>query len=199
MRTLLLTFFIAFASSLNAQDSEDTNTLPNQYDELKSSSNNYQIYKVVKETALDAFWASVRDTLKAERAEISALSNEVSALKKDVASLNTQVSERDTRLEEQEHMIEHMTFLGISLTKGTYVAFTWILIFILFAAALVLYFRFHGAHKVTASTQKEIESIQHEFESHKQRTRENETKLKRDLQTELNRVEELKAQLEGNS
>lgn len=199
MRTLLLTFFIAFASILTAQNTEEANTLPNQYNDLKSSSNNYQIYKVVKETSLDAFWASVRDTIKAERAEITALKNEVSGLKKDVSSLNAQVSERDTRLDEQEHMIEHMSFLGISLTKGTYVAFTWILIFVLFAAALILYFRFHGAHKVTAETRREIESIQLDFESHKQRTRENETKLKRDLQTELNRVEELKAQLEGNS
>lgn len=199
MRTLLLTFFIAFASVLNAQDTEEANTLPNQYDDLKSNSNNYQIYKVVKETSMDAFWFSVRDTLKAERAEITSLKNEVAGLKKEVSSLNAQVSERDTKLQEQEHMIEHMSFLGISLTKGTYVAFTWVLIFILFAAALVLYFRFHGAHKVTAETRREIESIQLEFESHKQRTRENETKLKRDLQTELNRVEELKAQLEGNS
>jgi hypothetical protein len=37
--------------------------------------------------------------------------------------------------------------------------------------------------------------LQEEFEDHKKRTREKETKLKRDLQTEINQVEELKAKL----
>jgi septal ring factor EnvC (AmiA/AmiB activator) len=66
------------------------------------------------------------------------------------------------------------------------------LIFALLIAALVLYFRFQSANRITQQTRKEYQTLQSEFDEHRQRTRENETKLKRDLQTEINRVEELK-------
>ncbi len=183
---------IFFTAALHAQDEGTANTLPEQYETLKSKSNNYQIYKVVKEAALDDFWSGVKDTLRDERARIEALNAEVADLKKKVASLNKEVASRDASLEEQEFMIEHMSFLGMPLTKTAYITLTWVLIFGLFIAAAVLYFRFRSAHKVTAATQKEMRTLQDEFESHRKRTRENETKLKRDLQTEINRVEELR-------
>jgi septal ring factor EnvC (AmiA/AmiB activator) len=180
-------------SALMAQETTTVDeTLKNQFDELKSKSNNYQIYKVVKESSLDNFWSSVRDTIKADRTKINELLKEVAALKSEVSSLNAQVAERDAKLEEQVYQIEHMEFMGIGLTKGTYIVFTWILIFALLIAALILYFRFQSANKITVQTRKEYQSLQNEFEEHRQRTRENETKLKRDLQTEINRVEELK-------
>jgi cell division protein FtsB len=185
--------------SLFGQEIQESNNLDDQYRALKSNSNNYQIYKVVKELSLDEFWKSVRDTLDVERQEIRSLYVEVTSLKKELNNVNAQLAARDAQLEEQEYMIEYMSFLGIPLSKGTYIIFTWVLIFILFTMALVLYFRFHGAHKVTAQTKKEIAGLQLEFETHRQRTRENETKMKRDLQTEINRVTELEAQMNGDS
>lgn len=188
---------LLFTFTLSAQDEEAANTLPEQYENLKSKSNNYQIYKVVKEASLDEFWSGVKDTISDERARIKALNAEVTDLKKEVTSLNEEVASRDAALEEQEFMIEHMSFLGIPLTKTAYITFTWILIFGLFIAAAVLYFRFRSAHRVTAQTRKEMHVLQDEFDSHRKRTRENETKLKRDLQTEINRVEELRNKSEG--
>ncbi|MFN2424572.1 MAG: hypothetical protein ABR572_12445 [Cryomorphaceae bacterium] len=198
MRFFLSTvLFIAATGILSAQNDTSSNSLPEQYNELKSKSNNYQIYKVVKESSLDEFWGGVRDTLQAERARITSLNAEVKGLNKEVSDLKVEVATRDNQLAEQEHMIEHMSFLGIPLTKTTYITFTWILIFGLFIAALVLYFRFNSAHRITSQTRKEIQSIQEEFDTHRQRTRENETKLKRDLQTEINKVEELQNRGEG--
>jgi peptidoglycan hydrolase CwlO-like protein len=201
MRSLFAIFLVMCTTALQAQENQESesNNLGDQYNELKSKSNNYQIYKVVKEASLDAFWASVSDTLANERKEITSLKAEVKNLKSEVSSLNNQVSERDEALEEQAYQIDHMSFLGIQLTKGTYITVTWIIIFALLITALVLYFRFQSAHSVTAKTKKEFNSLQEEFDAHRQRTRDNETKLKRDLQTEINRVEELKAQLEGNA
>lgn len=201
MRSLFAALLLMAFSALQAQDlsENESNSLGDQYNELKSKSNNYQIYKVVKEASLDAFWSSVRDTLANERKEINELNAEVKNLKAEVKSLNAQVEDRDNALEEQAFQIDHMSFLGIQLTKSTYITVTWIIIFALLITALVLYFRFQSAHSVTAKTKKEFATLQEEFDAHRQRTRDTETKLKRDLQTEINTVEELKAQLEGNS
>ena len=198
-RVLIMAVAMLAMPHLQAQDESAPADLPEQYRELKTKSNNYQIYKVVKEKSLDDLWKSAMDTLRVEREEIQALNKEVKQLKARVDELKAQVEDRDSQLEEQAYMIDHMSFMGSNLTKGAYITFTWILIFVLFFTALVLYLRFKSAHKVTAQTRKEMGTLQNDFEEHKKKTRENESKLRRDLQTEINKVEELKAQIEGDA
>lgn len=192
---LITLFLILSATAFSQDEPEVRNDLKNQFQEMKSSSNNYQIYKVVKESSLDNFWKSVADTLKVDRNQIQSLNAEVAGLNEEVAELKDQVSERDASLEEQEYQIEHMSFLGMGLTKATYVTFTWILIFILLIAVIILYFRFNSANKITVAARNEYASLNEEFEAHKKRSRETESKIKRDLQTEINTVQELKQKL----
>lgn len=183
-------------SGIAQEDSpEEANTLENQYIELKKKSNNYQQYKVVDKVKLDEFWSSVEDTLQENRAEINGLNTEVRTLKKSVSTLETKLAERDSSLSNQAYQIEHMSFLGIDMTKGGYITFSWVIIFILIAAVLILYFRFSSANKTTKAAKKDFAQLQEELDEHKRKTREKETKLMRDLQTEINRVEELKGKL----
>ncbi|HKK39026.1 MAG TPA: hypothetical protein VJ949_06390 [Cryomorphaceae bacterium] len=186
---------LPFAGIAQEEETDEPNTLENQYIELKKKSNNYQQYKVVDQNKLDGFWSSVEDTLNENRAEISSLNAEVRDLKKTVSTLETNLAERDSSLSNQAYQIEHMSFLGIDMTKGGYITFSWVIIFILIVAVLILYFRFSSANKTTKSTKKDFNQLQEEFEEHRRKTREKETKLKRDLQTEINRVEELKGKL----
>lgn len=190
----LFSFNTGYAQNADEEQPGDP-TLESQYRELKDESNNYQIYKVVKETEMDNFWKSVADTLKENHDQIQSLNKEVADLNKQVKNLQSQVSERDASLEEQEFNIEHMSFLGMSLTKSTYVAFTWTIIFILLIIALILFFRFKSANRITVQTRKEFSQLQEEFEAHRKRARETESRIKRELQTEINRVVELKEKL----
>lgn len=183
--------------SMAAQGDQSTanTSLKQQYEQLKDESNNYQIYKVVNEQKLDAFWATVADTLKSNQAQIDALHKEVAQLNKEVASLSKQVSERDSSLAAQEHKIDHMSFLGLSLTKAAYITLTWSFIIVLLIIAFVLYYRFNAANRITTAKKKDYDTLATEYEAHKQKCRETETKLKRELQTEINKVVELKEQL----
>ena len=196
-RSIIIAVIALFPFSVIAQDGEENepNTLENQYIQLKKKSNNYQQYKVVEQTKLDGFWSAVEDTLNENSTEINALNTEVRDLKKTVSTLETDLAERDSSLSNQAYQIEHMSFLGIDMTKGGYITFSWVIIFTLIAAVLILYFRFSSANRVTKEAKKEFSQLQEEFDEHKRKTREKETKLMRDLQTEINRVEELKGKL----
>lgn len=187
------TFFVSGAQTTQTGDGEEiSNDLNAQFEQLKSRSNNYQEYKVVKKTALNSFWNSVEDTLKANGSEIHSLKGEVRDLETEVADLKTQVANRDKALDEREFQIEHMDFMGMSLTKSTYITLTWTLIFVLLIAVVVLWVRFKSAHSVTRNTRDELRVLQDEFDQHRKNSREKETKLRRDLQTEINRVEEFR-------
>jgi len=188
---------LLFASTLTIaqSDSESVNSLSNQFEELKKKSNNYQNYEVVDRAVLDDFWNNIEDSLNVQKQEISDLKKNLSSTQKNVTELEAQISERDNKITEQSERIDNMSFLGVQISKGTYVTITWAIIFILIVVVLIVYFRFKKANKVTTETRKEFNSLQSEFETHRQRARENETKIKRDLQTEINRVEELKEKL----
>lgn len=189
---LVFAFGAIQGAAAQGADEEPVNDLKAQFEYLKDRSNNYQDYKVVRKSALDNFWESVEDTLTENRAEISSLAKEVGDLEKQVADLQKQVQERDLALSEQEHQIEHMDFLGMELTKGAYITYTWTIIILLLVAVAFLWFRFKSAHSVTARTLDEFKLLQEEFEAHRKSSREKETKLRRDLQTEINKLEELK-------
>ena len=188
----LFSSFHSFSQDSQEETTEPDNTLENQFRVMKSSSNTYQIYKVVKLTSLDEFWRTVSDSLKVERGEVKSLKAEVVGLNAEVSNLEGQIAVRDSHLEEQEFQIEHMSFLGMSITKGAYVTITWIIIFVLFFTAIILYFRFKSANRITVKAKNEYSELDEEFENHKKRARETESKIKRELQTELNTVQELK-------
>jgi outer membrane murein-binding lipoprotein Lpp len=189
---LLPLLFAIISFSLNAQDS--SNTLNAQFEKLKSESNNYQIYKVVEKSALNDFWDTVEDTLNDNAAKINKLQSDVNKLSGNVSKLENTVEQKDKELEDQASKIENMQFLGMDMTKSSYVIFTWTIILVLFIIVLVLYFRFKKANRVTKQKRIDYNELQEEFEAHRKRSRETETKIKRDLQTEINRVEEMKSQ-----
>ena len=149
----------------------------------------------MKTTSLYEFCKCARDSIQKERSQNKKLQSEITALSAKVNELEAAVAQRDASLEEQVHKIDHMDFLGVSLTKSVYKTVSWVLIIALLLIAIVLFVRFKSAHQVTSQTRKDYQILQEEFDSHRQKTRENETKLKRDLQTEINKYEELKGEL----
>lgn len=186
---------LPFSGIAQEGDSDEPNTLENQYIKLKKNSNSYQQYKVVDKIKFDGFWSAVEDTLNENSAEISGLNTEVVTLKKTVSTLESNLTERDSSLSNQSYQIEHMSFLGIDMTKGGYITFSWVIIFVLILAVLILFFRFSSANKTTKGTKKDFSQLQEDFDEHKRKKRDKETKLMRDLQTEINRVEKLKGKL----
>lgn len=197
LNNIFALLFVTFGFTVFGQteEAEVPNTLEYQFIQLKKKSNNYQQYKVVEKVKLDNYWFSVRDTLEETGAEISSLKQEVASLNKQVNSLQDDVTMKEESLADQAYQIENMSFLGMDMTKTGYKSLSWAIIIALIIVVIVLYMRFTSANKVTQSTRSDFSALTSEFEEHKQRTREKETKLKRELQTEINKVEDLKAKL----
>ena len=80
-------------------------------------------------------------------------------------------------------------FLGLSLSKLSYHIIVWSLILILTGLGLFAYTMFFRSNKLTVRHRKELEDLEREFERHKQAAREKQVKLKRELQTAINRLD----------
>ena len=167
-------------------------TLEQKWGKMLEKAENYEPYKVIKKTELADFWKSTKDTiqryqkeLKAERAVIGSQKSEISQLKSQAAQLNTQLSQNETDK-------NSVSFLGIKANKFVYLS---VLCFLLLTAIVgigILYYRYHNSNAVTIQKANAYQLISKEFDEYKLGKIEMERKLRRELQTQVNKLEELK-------
>lgn len=184
-------------SNLNAttEEVETVKTLQHQFQFIKDKSNSYQEYKVVKITNLNNFWNNVKDSIAAQKAEYLAAQKEIESQKAALQKLQKEYNIKDDELQKGDYEKAHITFLGIDFLKENYIFINTGIIFFLILILAVLFFKYKGSERVAQIKKNEFESIDRELNNHKAKSREREIKIKRELQTEMNRVQELTQEL----
>lgn len=195
------------AQDKNPQEAKASEQLQNQFQNLKTDANSYREgstdYKVVSVNALDAFWKSVenkikateeklekarsgsRDELDQAQAKIDAQQAQIEALQKDNALKDEEVKKSDS-----------ISVFGILyIPKQVFVIMMFSVIGLLLVVAGVFYYQFKNSKVVTDQKKRAYDEIDAELQEVKKSAREKELKLKRDLQTEMNRIEELNQEI----
>lgn len=189
-------FSVLFTATGFAQQSTDANRLDEQFEELKGSSNSVKSgsgreYKVINLGELNSLWNDVQDLMAASREELETTQNKVEALNKEVAELSNRVDEQQAIVQESEHAATHISVLGIDIQKDKFEAAFWIttaVLIILLAGAIYQYKR---GREVTRRTQLNFMQLQEEMEELRKTSLEKERRLRRELQTERNMMEEM--------
>jgi hypothetical protein len=209
---LLLVIFLSasFAQTAAPAGTAGAFSLQYQLNALKGRSSNYQenniAYKVIRISALDSFWKSVQDTIKARESALvqarKGIDQELvqarEALKSQTAELQAlkdENAQKELEVQKNAHEVATLSVLGLDINKQTYVLLSWGIIFSLLIVMCVFMFLYQNSKKVTDEKRKAFDLIDQEYKEHKQSARERELKIKRELQTEMNRVEELNQQI----
>ncbi|MCC9137709.1 hypothetical protein ACFSKU_02630 [Pontibacter silvestris] len=208
----LLTFSVTTAKAQQTTTEEGTTPAPlaRQFNNLKNNSNSYrennQDYKVVNVNALNAFWTSVQESIKATaqglvddrksaeqelteaRATIESQNQQIQALKQENA-------QKEEEVQKSEHAVNNLSVLGIDMHKQFYVFLSIGIIVALLILLAVMMLQYKNSKRVAVEKQKAFDAVDEEYNTHKKATREKELKLKRNLQTEMNRIEELNQEI----
>lgn len=206
----LVTSFHVMAQQAPSGVKSGPYTLQQQFNSMKNRSSSYKEfnhdYKVVRVSSLDAFWTHVQDSLKAReqnirqagKATASALvqaNKTVAAQKSQIQTLTNQNAQKAQQLQKNAHDVESLSVFGLDMNKQVYVILSWVIIIGLLVMAGIFAYLYQKSKAITNEKIKSYEEITQEFKDHKQQARERETKIKRDLQTETNKVDELNQQL----
>lgn len=183
---------ILFFLILNLPSQAQTPSLDDKYQEIMENSETYEVYKVIRGTRLNEFWGEVRDSIEASNTEIAALKGTVSSLNTEISTLNDKIDDLSKDLEASNEVNDSISFLGIGFSKATYHIMVWVIIAGLVTAIVVLTGMYRSSNALTQRTVKEHKGLEAEFESHKSRSHEQYLKLKRDLQTAVNKIEDLR-------
>lgn len=209
---LSLAFMSSVAVSTQAQDTaakevKASDQLQTQFKSLKDDANSYREgskeYKVVSVNSLDAFWNSVEKNIKATETKLDkARSSSREELDQAQAKIDEQQAQiealkKDNALKDEEvKKSDSISVFGILyIPKQVFVIMMFSVIGLLLVIAAVFYYQYKNSKVVTDQKRRAYDEIDAELQEVKKSAREKELKLKRDLQTEMNRIDELNQEI----
>lgn len=168
-------------------------TLDEQFNEMKSNAYTYKEYKNVKEVTLNEFWNVVRDSLDTKEKKIVSAQSTINAQEEKINELNSTIGEQKSTIDEKEFDTEHINVLGIDMGKESYKMFNTIAIVFLLVLAGLLFYQYNHSKKFATAKKKDYEKLSGDFEEYKRNALEKQMKLRRELQTERNKIDEIRS------
>lgn len=182
---ILPILFLLFLSPALGQQ-----TLQEKYDAMLEDTETYEQYKVIPRTRLNAFWSEAMDSLNLKQRSIRELRSETAEAKALAQQARGELAEVQAKLDESLELNDTIYFLGIPFSKVGYHIMVWVIIIALAVLGVMAYFMFIRSNSVTKRARREFDSLQAEYEEHKTKARETQVKLKRELQTAVNQLNE---------
>ncbi len=191
MRFKILVIFsiIAFAIQFDAKAQEDAK-LSDQYQNMIESSETFEKYKVISISKVNAFGQIMNDSISSLKEKVSNAQSAKIQAEKERDSATSQMTKLKSELEETQKAVDEMPFLGISMTKTTYNIVMWSIVLILVTGLVIVYVMFLNSYRMTRQAKKDKELVDQELEDLRKRSHDKQVKIKRELQTALNKLEE---------
>jgi len=197
MRVVCSFFFVLMVGISYAQPSqvaaEDENLdLQARYKVMKSGSQTFKDYKVIKEAVLDKVWKITTDSIKQKEQQLDEAEKQISTLKEELASIRSSMEAQQASMKEVIYDSTHITVLGIPFAKSLFLVLTTAIIGGLIFVLTISFARVKIANIQVKEKTLIADSIGHEFEDYKKKSMEKQTKLSRELQNERNKWQEFR-------
>ena len=192
---LIFSFSLFAASAQQASDAlrNDNQTLRERYLVMKTKSQNYQDYKVIKENLLDAWWKIVQDSLVAKQAAIRQAKADASKLQADLAQNMETLKAKEESMQDIVYASTHIKVLGIDFDKGFFAGMIGVIILALGLTIAVIMYTLNMNRRNLKEKADLAAAISSEYEDYKRKAMDKQTKLSRELQNERNKLHELGA------
>ena len=164
-------------------------TLRERFTILKSKSQTYGAYKVIKETSLDGVWKIMQDTIAGKNASIKAANQNINNLKSQLAQTEKTLTAKEQSMAEILHASTHINVLGIDLPKGAFISIVAITIAGLLVLLGLIIARMKLQSKSLSERNLAVTALTNEFDEYKHRAMDRQTKLSRELQDERNKLQ----------
>ena len=176
-----------FAISITGFCQDNSNSIENQFIKVVDKSNNYQEFKVIQKSKINALRKNVMDSIAALDAKITTSQVEIEKQKSEIQlltqNLNTAKSNLATSLEKEDGI----ELLGMLTKKTTYNAILWSIILGLIAILGLIFYKYKSSNDITKDTKLKLTEVETDFDAHRRKTLENEQLLRRKLQDEINK------------
>jgi hypothetical protein len=182
---------VAYAQQPAQKAVEDKNlNLEARYKEMKSASQTFKDYKVIKESVLDKVWKITTDSIKEKEQQLAEAKKEIDGLNEQLSTTRKSMEAQEASIKDVVYDSTHISVLGIPFAKGLFILLTAAIIGGLGFLLSLAFARVKIANTLVKEKTVIADSIAHEFEDFKKKSMEKQTKLSRELQNERNKWQE---------
>ncbi|MBA4056898.1 MAG: hypothetical protein C0490_19445 [Marivirga sp.] len=168
---------------------QGTHSLRERYLLMKSKSQSYGEYKVIKETTLDGVWRIMQDSIAAKDKSIVTANNNIKDLKAELNKTIATLKEKEQSMTDILHASTHISVMGMDLAKGAFISMVGIIIAGLLVFLGVVIGRMKLQSKALSERNLAVNALTSEFDEYKHRAMDKQTKLSRELQDERNKLQ----------
>ena len=184
MRFLVTIIFLMFSQFTFSQN------LQNQFTDLRDNSESFKEYKVIKLNELNNFWKGVADTLSHNNLTIAELQEAMSTHDIEIKKLEGAIEQSKTNALDLEFGVEHINVLGLSISKTAYQIVNFTVIITLLVLVAFLVFKYNERRLTTKEKINAFNNLEAKFAEYQRSALDKQMKLRRELQTEKNKLEQ---------
>lgn len=184
---LLVPIISLFSQKRTVQSTIDTIPIKNQFEYIYNKSNSHKQYKVVSKNWYAKLQKNTLDSLNAVHTLINTSKAEINKQLQQISSLEEELKTANSNFNKAKAEKDNMPLLGVQMSKSSYTATMWGIIFTLLGGLILFIYKYNGSNALTKEAQKLLRETESEFEEHRRNALEREQKVRRQLQDELNK------------
>jgi hypothetical protein len=181
--------FVGFSQASSEALQGEELTLRERFTIMKSKSQSYGNYKVIKESVLDGVWKITQDTIAGKNTAIKTANTNINNLKSQLSAAEKTLTAKEQSMAEILHSSTHINVIGIDLPKGAFISIAAITVAALLGLLGLIIARMKLQSKSLAERNLAVSALTHEFDEYKHRAMDRQTKLSRELQDERNKLQ----------
>ncbi|MFN2261481.1 MAG: hypothetical protein ABR595_05410 [Psychroflexus sp.] len=189
-------FLISILCSTNiiwAQDNqtETKTTVVEKFKSVVKDANNYQQYKVIEKTKINATIDLVEKTVNDYEVKIVELEKNINTQNSEISNLKNEVTNLNSQLKDLQNQKNEMRLFGFAFTKSGYNTMMWSIAGVLVLLLLVFIYKYSRSMVLTRQARENLKNLDEDYEEYKRIALEKQQKLGRQLQDEKNKVQKL--------
>jgi len=161
--------------------------IESQFQHLNYISRTQDPYKLIRKENLDIIKKNVQDSIAVLSKEIGSLKSASGNVVANTKVLKDSLAQVTQDLQQERAKTDSISFLGIAFSKSSYHMLVWSLIIVFGLLFLIMLASFRKAKVDAVDHKKTVEQVQDELQTLRKKSIENEQKLRRQLQDELNK------------
>ncbi|TRX52654.1 hypothetical protein FNH22_21630 [Fulvivirga sp. M361] len=167
--------------------------LEEQFKELRDNAETFKVYKVIKQTELNSFWNTVTDSINIIENKLAEARHSIEVQQRNITEKEAVITAKNQEIEGLEFAATHISVLGINMFKEAFIIISFTVITLIIIMLVLLYGRFKTSTVVSRKKIHEFNKLNAEYEEHKKEALEKQMKLRRELQTQINKLEEIRS------
>ena len=187
MKSIYLFSIALFILVPSFAQQKDTSSVSGKFNLIYNTSSSYKEFKVIRKSRFLNLRDQVSDSIKLLNNELELKGEKINTLEEDLNNINKVLLNSIAEKKAAIQMKNSIFFFGLKLHKSSYKFMNWMIFTLLVGALSFLIYKYKSSYRIILGAKESLQESEEELVKFKKKSMENDQKLRRQLQDEINK------------